>query len=102
MVQEFYIVKITHNGYSSLRFLGEQPTDSSLIAIAKSHGFRGSIHFTWQGMSVKSEADVDFEPFGMNELALAWGIEAFDSKGGTYKGCTIKPILTGSTWVNVQ
>lgn len=102
MVQEFYIVKINCNGCSSIRFLGEQPTDSSLIALAKSNSFRGSIHFTWQGMLVKSEADVDFEPFGMGELALAWGTEAFDSKGGTYKGCTIKPILTGSTWINVQ
>lgn len=102
MIQKFYIVKINHNGCSSIRFLGEQPTDSSLIALAKSSSFRGSIHFTWQGMLVKSEADVDFEPFGMGELALAWGIEAFDSNGGTYKGCIIKPILTGSTWINVQ
>ena len=102
MVQEFYIVKINHNGCSSIRFLGEQPTDSSLIALAKSNSFRGSIHFTWQGMLVKSEADVDFEPLSMSELALAWGTEAFDSKGGTYKGYTVKPISTGSTWVNVQ
>lgn len=102
MVQEFYIVKINCNGCSSIRFLGEQPTDSSLIALAKSNGLEGSIHFTWQGMLVKSEADADFEPFSMDELALAWGIEAFDSRGGTHKGYTVKPISTGSTRINVQ
>lgn len=102
MIQKFYIVKINHNGCSSLKFLGEQPTDSSLIAIAKSYGFRGSIHFTWQGMLVKSEADVDFEPFSMGELALAWSSGDFDMGGGIYKGYTIKPISTGSTQINVQ
>lgn len=97
MVQEFYIVKINCNGCSSLRFLGEQPTDSSLIAIAKSWGFKGSIHFTWRGMSVKS-----FEPLSMSELALAWSSGDFDMGGGIYKGYTIKPISTGSTRINVQ
>lgn len=102
MVQEFYIVKINHNGCSSIRFLGEQPTDSSLIALAKSNSFRGSIHFTWQGMLVKSEADVDFEPLSMSELALAWSSGAFNIYGGTYKDYTIKSISTGSTRINVQ
>lgn len=97
MIQKFYIVKINHNGCSSLRFLGEQPTDSSLIAIAKSWGFKGSILFTWRGMSVKSIA-----PLSMSELALAWSSGDFDIHGGIYKGYTVKPISTGSTRINVQ
>lgn len=97
MIQKFYIVKIDHNGCSSLRFLGEQPTDSSLIAIAKRYGFRGPIHFTWRGMSVKSMA-----PLNMSELALAWSSGDFDFYGGIYKGYTVKPISMGSTRINVQ
>lgn len=97
MIQKFYIVEIKHNGCSSLRFLGEQPTDSSLIAIAKSWGFKGSILFTWYGMSVKS-----YEPLSMSELALAWSSRDFNIYGGIYKGYTVKPISTGSTRVNVQ
>lgn len=84
------------------KILREQPTDSSLITIAKSWGFKGSIHFTWRGMSVKSIANVDFEPLSMSELALAWSSGAFDISGGIYKSYTIKPISTGSTRINVQ